>query len=164
MAVNKVVMNTENGEKVLMDLTGDTVTPETLAEGVIAHDASGARIVGTLKTGVTIILVPMASNQETATLQDADWSKIQNDPCNTVIVIRTNVMDAVLHPTVRIEETYLYSTSFCLDGTMHQYTAAVANGELTLAQKTFGINSIDMYGIDANGTQHTYTILGKETT
>lgn len=30
------------------DLTGDTVTPETLAEGVTAHDASGKRIVGKL--------------------------------------------------------------------------------------------------------------------
>ena len=29
-----------------IDLTGDTVTPETLLRGVIAHDAHGNRIVG----------------------------------------------------------------------------------------------------------------------
>lgn len=46
MAVNKVVMNTENGEKTLIDLTSDTVTPETLAEGVTAHNASGEEITG----------------------------------------------------------------------------------------------------------------------
>lgn len=46
MSVNKVVMNTENGAETLIDLTGDTVTPETLAEGVTAHDASGERILG----------------------------------------------------------------------------------------------------------------------
>lgn len=32
-----------------MDLTGDTVTPETLAEGATAHGANGALIVGTAK-------------------------------------------------------------------------------------------------------------------
>ena len=48
MAVNKVAMNTENGVETLIDLTEDTVTPETLAEGTTAHDASGNVIVGTL--------------------------------------------------------------------------------------------------------------------
>lgn len=32
----------------LIDLTGDTVTPETLAEGVTAHDKSGEQITGTM--------------------------------------------------------------------------------------------------------------------
>lgn len=52
MAVNKVTINTTNGEEVLIDLTGDTVTPETLAEGIIAHDASGKRIMGTVVEAV----------------------------------------------------------------------------------------------------------------
>lgn len=38
------------GDKVLIDLTEDTVTPATLKSGVTAHDASGARITGTLDT------------------------------------------------------------------------------------------------------------------
>ena len=46
MAVNKVVINTANGEETLIDLTRDTVTPETLAAGVTAHDASGKLITG----------------------------------------------------------------------------------------------------------------------
>ena len=44
MAVNKVVYNA----KVLIDLTGDTVTAAKLAKGVTAHDKSGAPITGTL--------------------------------------------------------------------------------------------------------------------
>jgi hypothetical protein len=44
MAVNKVAY----GGNTLIDLTGDSVTPETLAEGVTAHDATGNVIVGTL--------------------------------------------------------------------------------------------------------------------
>ena len=43
MAINKVIY----GGNVLIDLTGDTITPDKLAEGVKAHDASGAQITGT---------------------------------------------------------------------------------------------------------------------
>ena len=43
--VNKVVI----GSTVMTDLTGDTVTPETLLEGVTAHDCSGAPITGEAK-------------------------------------------------------------------------------------------------------------------
>lgn len=51
MAVNKVVINTENGAETLIDLTHDTITAETLAEGVTAHDASGTSIIGKLIAG-----------------------------------------------------------------------------------------------------------------
>lgn len=44
MAVNKV----EYAGKVLLDLTEDTVTPENLLAGAVAHDSSGQRIVGTM--------------------------------------------------------------------------------------------------------------------
>ena len=47
MAVNKVVYS----GKVLIDLTMLTVTPETLAEGVVAINAAGELIVGTAKFG-----------------------------------------------------------------------------------------------------------------
>ena len=43
MAENKIIYY----GKILIDLTGDTVTPETLTKGVTAHDASGSVIVGT---------------------------------------------------------------------------------------------------------------------
>lgn len=47
MAVNKVIY----GGDVLIDLSADTVTADTLAEGVTAHDASGAVITGTMTAG-----------------------------------------------------------------------------------------------------------------
>lgn len=43
MAINKVVY----GSQTLIDLTADTVTADQLAEGVTAHDKSGAQITGT---------------------------------------------------------------------------------------------------------------------
>lgn len=54
MANNKVQLSDGT---VLLDLTGDTVTPETLAAGVTAHDAAGNPIVG---TAVGIKLVGIA--------------------------------------------------------------------------------------------------------
>lgn len=43
MATNKVVF----GDETLMDVSKDTVTPETLAVGVTAHNKDGDPIVGT---------------------------------------------------------------------------------------------------------------------
>lgn len=48
MAVSKVELA---GGEVLIDLTEDTVTPETLAEGVTAHNAAGEPITGTMSGG-----------------------------------------------------------------------------------------------------------------
>lgn len=49
MEVNKVVY----GNNTLIDLTSDTVTPETLADGVTAHDARGVTITGTMRSNST---------------------------------------------------------------------------------------------------------------
>ena len=43
MAINKVIY----GGNILLDLTGDTVTPDQLKSGVTAHDKSGEVITGT---------------------------------------------------------------------------------------------------------------------
>jgi hypothetical protein len=47
MAINKVVYDGDT----LVDLTSDTVTPETLAKGYTAHGADGEAIVGTMEAG-----------------------------------------------------------------------------------------------------------------
>ena len=46
-AINKVIF----GSDTLIDLTEDTVSPETLGKGVTAHDKSGVPIVGTMESG-----------------------------------------------------------------------------------------------------------------
>lgn len=56
MAVSKVELAT--GE-VLINLTADTVTSETLAEGVTAHGADGEPIVGTMKSVVEPVIKPL---------------------------------------------------------------------------------------------------------
>lgn len=51
MAINRVELST--GE-VLVDLSESTVTPEKLAVGVVALNAAGERITGTMQEGGNI--------------------------------------------------------------------------------------------------------------
>lgn len=53
MGVNKVVINNITQ----VDLSSDTVTPETLAEGYTAHDRDGEAIVGTMSGDSELLLV-----------------------------------------------------------------------------------------------------------
>lgn len=63
MNVNKVVFNNQT----LIDLTDDTVTPETLAEGYTAHNAAGNPIVGTMK-----VIEPLVT--KSVVLKSTNWS------------------------------------------------------------------------------------------
>lgn len=75
MAVSKVVY----GTTVLVDLTSDTVTADTLAEGVTAHGADGAEIAGTLvSTGAGAYLwkkyeATYTENSSYVTSEPSDW-------------------------------------------------------------------------------------------
>lgn len=62
MAVNKVALNGE----VKLDLTADTVTPETLLKGTTAHNAAGELITG--------LYEPMNIKQYTGTLLASSWA------------------------------------------------------------------------------------------
>ena len=58
MANSKVIFN----GRTLIDLTGDTVTPETLAEGVIAHNMAGEVIIGIMASGSDVTYVSDYTN------------------------------------------------------------------------------------------------------
>lgn len=62
MAVNKVALNGE----VKLDLTANTVTPETLLKGMTAHNAAGELITG--------VYEPMNIKQYTGTLLASGWA------------------------------------------------------------------------------------------
>lgn len=62
MAVNKVALNGD----VKIDLTADTVTPETLLKGATAHNAAGELITG--------VYEPMTIKQYTGTLLASGWA------------------------------------------------------------------------------------------
>lgn len=77
MAVNKVVY----AGNTLVDLTGDSVTPETLAEGATAHDASGKTIVGTMSAEELIqhANIPEYVKKESLRVANAVQAVRQND-------------------------------------------------------------------------------------
>lgn len=60
MAVNKVIYD----GRTIVDLTGDTVTPEKMLSGATAHDKSGAPIEGTIPTfSQALFIKPTTSDQ-----------------------------------------------------------------------------------------------------
>lgn len=69
MAISKVEIKNSDGTKnILVDLTGDTVSADTLAEGITAHGADGEEITGTMKAGID-------TSDATATPTDIRYNK-----------------------------------------------------------------------------------------
>lgn len=62
MGVNKIVYDS----KVLLDLTEDTVTPEDLVNGIIAHDRSGQKITGNIAEAKKFQCVSFKLGEETS--------------------------------------------------------------------------------------------------
>ena len=72
MAVNKVVL----GSETLLDLTGDTVTRDTLLAGHTAHNAAGEQIEGEYTPPGTSGLVPppAAGDEKKYLCGDGSWA------------------------------------------------------------------------------------------
>ena len=68
MAVNKVEINGETK----LDLTGDTVTPETLLSGATAHNAAGVQITGSAEPGAKLFLVTLTTPDYNGGYYDED--------------------------------------------------------------------------------------------
>lgn len=73
MAVNKV----EFEGKTLIDLTGDTVTPETLKRGVKAHNRAGEQIIGVMPEYPVGYIYLSAADTSPAELFGGTWEKIE---------------------------------------------------------------------------------------
>ena len=87
MAVNKVVYNA----KVLLDLTNDSVTPETLAQGVTAHDKSGAVITGTMAANTKSYEVTLAKASGWVLLTTIDDEVIEHINDQSLVVTLVNI-------------------------------------------------------------------------
>lgn len=78
MAANKVVF----GNKVLIDLTGDTVTEEALLKGYTAHKADGTIITGTAFAGYPNEFVFLDN------IQDSSGNPIKDSSGNNCTIYR----------------------------------------------------------------------------
>lgn len=74
MAVNKVVF----GNKVLIDLTGDTVTEEALLRGYTAHTADGSIVTGTAFAGYPDEYIFLDD------IEDSSGNPIKDSSSNTI--------------------------------------------------------------------------------
>lgn len=88
MAVNKVEINGQ----IAIDLTQDTVTPETLNKGVTAHSASGEKITGTaeedLSLGMSSVAVGDFIRVKSVDIngKPTSWEPVQAEGVETVDV------------------------------------------------------------------------------
>lgn len=105
MAVNKVVL----GNSTLIDLTGDTITADKLAQGITAHDASGAAITGTMASpNCYIAELTLATHSSTnvplCTLPDEVYAH-KDDENFTVSLINTTPSALVANDDYNITST-----------------------------------------------------------
>lgn len=142
MANNKVQLSDGT---VLLDLTGDTVTPETLMVGVIAHNAAGERIVGTAVgiklTGISITTPP------TKTAYKAGETF---DPAGMVVIATYSNGAKLTNPS------YTFSPAGALTASNTAITITYTEGGVTkTATQAITVKAISIYGAIWDGTATT---------
>lgn len=120
MAVNKVALNGE----VKLDLTADTVTPETLLKGTTAHNAAGELITG--------VYEPMNIKQYTGTLLASGWAADSHGYQAQTIVITGLKASYDVDPQWDV----------ALSGTDPDADAALLEGFALIHNYTTGANSL----------------------
>lgn len=120
MAVNKVALNGE----VKLDLTADTVTPETLLKGMTAHNAAGELITG--------VYEPMNIKQYTGTLLASGWAADSHGYQAQTIVITGLKASYDVDPEWDV----------ALSGTDPDADAALLEGFALIHNYTTGANSL----------------------
>lgn len=142
MANNKVQLSDGT---VLLDLTGDTVTPETLMAGVTAHDAAGNRIVGTVVgiklTGIAITTPP------TRTAYKAGETF---DPAGMVVTATYSNGAKLTSPS------YTFSPAGALTASDTAITITYTEGGVTkTATQSITVKTFSIYGVSWDGTSTT---------
>ena len=89
MAINKVIYDDDT----LIDLTGDTVTPEKLLSGETAHNAAGNRVTGTAVKGHTVQDSSGTALAQRDTLQFKDMAVSDDSTNNKTVVRQTQVVN-----------------------------------------------------------------------
>lgn len=100
MGKSKIIYNGQT----LIDLTGDTVTAETLLEGITAHGADGEAILGAMKAGGSLTVLsgtarPNTSSQDqlliNCALPEANFMLLNVEPAATISQTSTSLVSHV---------------------------------------------------------------------
>lgn len=142
MANNKVQLSDGT---VLLDLTGDTVTPETLMAGVIAHNAAGERIVGIAigikLTGIAITTPPTKTAYKVGETFD---------PAGMVVTATYSNGATLTSPS------YTFSPAGALTAGDTAITITYTEGGVTkTATQAITVKAISIYGAIWDGTATT---------
>ena len=142
MASNPYVNKVEFGNTVVMDLTADTVTEESLEFGITAHDHTGAPIVG---TGGAKLTKDITSNIEVGGIKS-----------NTTYVKGTKIEDVIENLLVKyLVPTLSFGISPNTSPVMYETIIPNVTMSCTVGKKSNDIQSIDFR---VNGTSvHTET-------
>ena len=162
MAVNKVDVN---GSTVL-DLTNDSVTPETLTLGSTAHNAAGEQITGTYEAPVTSVNEQTGDVVVTAESIGAQ-QKLYNLTLDTPIVenqtINPNSTYTFSSPiTLNEYEVYWIDVQAVYEGKVqnrHQLLSRAVNGDSGITVQWRGYIILDTTGVTLNiSSNGTYII------
>jgi hypothetical protein len=156
--VSKVVL----GDQTLIDISGDTVTPETLAEGATAHNSAGEEITGTMKNLSEVDASKVIFDQEVTTGYAVGNIKLTNgkgilaEKGATLLQVMKNIWTKANPPTV---EQPSVTVSISMSGS---YEAGYPISQRTYTA-TFDKGSYE-YDDDTGVTVTKWVIDGKETT
>ena len=150
--VNKVVINGETK----LDLSGDTITADKLAEGYTAHDASGAPITGTMTGGgfdETEYSKVLSSNKSTT----ITFTGLQGEPrewrvvCPSSVTVNDYTTDYILGGAKTPNGGVLFHAKGSWSNMSYkssEVTTTYSNGSLT-------INAVSSSVYWINGTSYT---------
>lgn len=126
------VSKVEYGGRTLVDLTNDTVTPETLAKGATAHDASGNKITGTLKANIKTyeITLAKASGWVLLTTLDSEVLEHINDESLVVTLLSIGTYE---HLSYAVNMAMTTNTQHGAQGNYPAYGVSVRQTNATAA-------------------------------
>ena len=129
MGISKVEINNSDGTKnVLVDLTGDTVTTNMLAEGITAHGANGDLVTGNLKENnlnsdsTTVDKYSTASNNYVKLSGEAKNDTIIRQGTVYSLLAKQSEFGDALASDVAKGKTFTSATGFKVTGTGSEET------------------------------------------
>lgn len=156
MAVNKVEINGQTA----IDLTQDTVTPETLKKGVTAHSASGEKITGTSAgSGVDVHTNTITPERYTVNLDNRTCylnlnGLINHKFCVVKMSFRGEALDSNNIETTGDEATYQISIQYASEDEESNINDGMYCGKNYNGYSVFG----GFPAIPVTGTDYTFDL------
>lgn len=148
MADNPYVNKVEYGSNTLIDLTADTVTPQTLLEGATAHDKSGAPISGAVAVAPASSTSPAMDGTASVGVENAYARGDHVHPTDTSRAAANNVVTLDGEQTITGDK--FFSGTLSAD-TLEVDTIATMYGDINSPNDTLDITSARNIALSPTG-------------